>query len=249
MDRVVIRFARRQAFERFAQLFPRELGQFVANRTPVSQAERHISSPRLIEVAASAVLKDARARLGNRTVVVRVTISLRSLLASGPGAIPQHIFLVMTFYEGLRARLAGGVIAAALFAAAPALTVAAAPAKVSGTTALDVAGWTAAARGTLDPQVFDLALRAASCALDSGEVGQPSTLTVIDYSKPSTAKRLWVYDLRSQSMLYNDLVAHGQGSGDNFATRFSNDAETHQSSLGLYVTQDTYVGKNGYSLR
>ena len=155
----------------------------------------------------------------------------------------------MTFYEGLRARLAGGVIAAALFAAAPALTVAAAPAKVSGTTALDAAGWTAAARGTVDPQVFDLALRAASCALDSGEVGQPSTLTVIDYSKPSTAKRLWVYDLRSQSMLYNDLVAHGQGSGDNFATRFSNDAETHQSSLGLYVTQDTYVGKNGYSLR
>ena len=46
-----------------------------------------------------------------------------------------------------------------------------------------------------------------------------------------------------------ELVAHGQGSGDNLASVFSNEPETHASSLGLFATEDTYVGKNGYSLR
>ena len=77
----------------------------------------------------------------------------------------------------------------------------------------------------------------------------PSTLTVIDYSLPSTTRRLWVFDLGSHALLYRELVAHGQGSGGNLATHFSNDAETHASSLGLFVAKDTYVGKNGYSLR
>ena len=77
----------------------------------------------------------------------------------------------------------------------------------------------------------------------------PSTLTVIDYSKPSTEKRLWVFDMQSHELLYEELVAHGQGSGDNLANVFSNEPETHASSLGLFATEDTYVGKNGYSLR
>jgi hypothetical protein len=72
---------------------------------------------------------------------------------------------------------------------------------------------------------------------------------VIDYSKPSTAKRLWVFDLRSRALLYEELVAHGRGSGDDFATAFSNDPQSHQSSLGLFETAETYSGKNGYSLR
>ena len=90
---------------------------------------------------------------------------------------------------------------------------------------------------------------AANCAVRSGAVTNPSTLTVIDYSKPSTAKRLWVFDLRSRELVYEELVAHGQGSGDNMPTQFSNEPETHRTSLGLFVTDDTYVGKNGYSLR
>ena len=60
---------------------------------------------------------------------------------------------------------------------------------------------------------------------------------------------LWVYDLASRALLYEELVAHGQGSGATLATQFSNDADTHRSSLGLFVTRDAYVGKNGYSLR
>lgn len=122
-------------------------------------------------------------------------------------------------------------------------------ATASATASFKAADWNQKDMGSIDPSVFDLALRAASCAVRSGEVSSPSTLTVIDYSKPSTAKRLWVYDLTSHNLLYTELVAHGQGSGDNFATKFSNDDETHRSSIGLFVTEDTYVGKNGYSLR
>jgi hypothetical protein len=114
---------------------------------------------------------------------------------------------------------------------------------------LELASWNQASVGTIEPRVFQLALGAVNCAARSGTVADPSTLTVIDYSKPSTAKRLWVFDLRSQELLHEELVAHGQGSGDNLATVFSNEPETHTSSIGLFETKDTYVGKNGYSLR
>jgi hypothetical protein len=122
-----------------------------------------------------------------------------------------------------------------------------APARA--TTVASSSAWSEAARGTVDPRVFDLALSAVQCAVRSGAIADPSTLTVIDYSKPSTEKRLWVFDLRAHALLYEELVAHGQGSGDNMANVFSNEPETHASSLGLFLTEDTYVGKNGYSLR
>jgi hypothetical protein len=109
--------------------------------------------------------------------------------------------------------------------------------------------WSAADRGTIDPAVFELALGAAACAVRSGSILDPSTLTVIDYSRPSTARRLWVFDLHTQALLYEELVAHGKESGDNMATRFSNERDSHQSSLGLFLTEDAYVGRNGYSLR
>jgi L,D-transpeptidase-like protein len=126
--------------------------------------------------------------------------------------------------------------------AAPAL-----PATLAG--ALSSASWAPANIGTLQRPVFDLALGAAACAVRSGSIPDLATLTVIDYSRPSTEKRLWVFDLRTRALLYEELVAHGRGSGDNVATSFSNQAESHQSSLGLFRTEDTYVGKNGYSLR
>jgi len=109
--------------------------------------------------------------------------------------------------------------------------------------------WPASALGSVNPDVFEMALAAASCAQRAGAVNQPSTLTVIDYSLPSTAKRMWVYDLSSQTLLFEELVSHGQGSGDNMATRFSNAPNSYQTSLGLFVTAEPYIGKNGYSLR
>ena len=103
--------------------------------------------------------------------------------------------------------------------------------------------------GGIEMDVFSMALGAAGCAVRAGAVEAPETLTVIDYSKPSSERRLWVFDLKSKELLYEELVAHGQGSGANMATQFSNNDESHQTSLGLFVTRDTYVGKNGYSLR
>jgi len=109
--------------------------------------------------------------------------------------------------------------------------------------------WPSSAIGSVNPDVFEMALAAASCAQRAGAVDQPATLTVIDYSLPSTAKRMWVYDLRSQTLLYEELVSHGQGSGENMANRFSNVPNSYQTSLGLFVTAEPYMGKNGYSLR
>jgi hypothetical protein len=97
--------------------------------------------------------------------------------------------------------------------------------------------------------VLDLALSAASCATQSMDVKRPSLLTVIDYSLPSTQARLWVIDVARRRPLFRELVAHGRGSGDDLADRFSNEPGSHQSSLGLFLTGEVYTGSNGYSLR
>jgi hypothetical protein len=101
-----------------------------------------------------------------------------------------------------------------------------------------------------DPAVLALALRARQCAMQSGAVAADASLGVIDYSLPSTRERLWVFAMgQHPRLLFHEYVAHGRGSGDNFATRFSNDDGSLQSSLGLFRTGETYVGGNGYSLR
>jgi L,D-transpeptidase catalytic domain len=102
---------------------------------------------------------------------------------------------------------------------------------------------------SLDRDVLRLALNAAACAREVGAVSADRLLTVIDYSKASTQPRLWVLDLEREQVLFEELVAHGRGSGENYATRFSNAEGSHQTSLGLFRTADTYVGSNGYSLR
>lgn len=99
-----------------------------------------------------------------------------------------------------------------------------------------------------DPHVIELAVHAAQCSRVQGPA--PATrLAVIDYSRPSTEPRLWIFDLVRRTLLFNELVAHGRNSGDNFATRFSNQNESLASSLGLYRTRAPYTGHNGYSLR
>ncbi len=78
---------------------------------------------------------------------------------------------------------------------------------------------------------------------------QKDILTLIDFSLSSTEKRMWVIDLKNNTILFQSLVAHGRNSGNEFATQFSNTSESHQSSLGFYATGETYIGKHGYSLR
>jgi L,D-transpeptidase catalytic domain len=106
-----------------------------------------------------------------------------------------------------------------------------------------------ALKSGVNADVLDLALTAVSCGVASGDLEAPTTLTLIDYSLPSTTPRLWVFDLHTGKVLFNELVAHGRNSGDNMATRFSDTAESRESSIGLFRTADTYVGHNGYSLR
>lgn len=76
-----------------------------------------------------------------------------------------------------------------------------------------------------------------------------SILTIIDYSLPSTKERLFVIDLKNKRLLKKSLVAHGTGTGALYARNFSNKPQSHQSSLGFFITCNTYYGKHGYSLR
>jgi hypothetical protein len=101
----------------------------------------------------------------------------------------------------------------------------------------------------LSPKVLAMALDAMAGARARGISGRTDRLTVIDYTLPSTEPRLWVLDLDRGKVLFHELVAHGAGSGDKFATHFSNVNESRATSLGLFLTGDTYEGGNGYSLK
>jgi hypothetical protein len=97
-------------------------------------------------------------------------------------------------------------------------------------------------------KVIALAVRAVQCTRTQG-AAPAQRLAVIDYSLPSTEQRLWVFDLKKRKLLFHELVAHGRNSGENMAVKFSNQNESFATSLGLYRTQSSYVGQNGYSLR
>lgn len=77
---------------------------------------------------------------------------------------------------------------------------------------------------------------------------EKDVLTIIDFTLSSTKKRMWVLDMKNNKVLYNTVVAHGKNTGGEFATNFSNTVNSLQSSLGFYVTGETYYGKNGYSM-
>jgi len=83
---------------------------------------------------------------------------------------------------------------------------------------------------------------------EKGQIINDKVITIIDFTKPSDLERLFVIDLVNGKVLYKSLVAHGENSGENYATRFSNNPNSHQSSLGYYLTGKSYVGRHGYSL-
>ncbi len=101
----------------------------------------------------------------------------------------------------------------------------------------------------LREQVLRLALNAADCAAEKGLVRRRNLLTVIDYSLPSSEPRLFTFDIAQKKVLFRELVAHGKNSGGDSASFFSNQSGSLASSIGLFVTEDTYTGGNGYSLR
>lgn len=84
----------------------------------------------------------------------------------------------------------------------------------------------------------------------AGKLNESShLLTVCDFSLSSAEKRLWVIDLNEKKVVFNSWVAHGKNTGEEFAQNFSNTESSLQSSLGFYITETTYNGSNGYSLK
>ena len=92
------------------------------------------------------------------------------------------------------------------------------------------------------------AFRQAVAGYEKIEGRKRDILTLIDFSKPSTEERLYVFDMKKHRLLFSSVVSHGKNSGNNYATSFSNEYGSYKSSLGFYLTESTYQGKNGYSL-
>ncbi len=100
----------------------------------------------------------------------------------------------------------------------------------------------------LQRKVFEYGLKGMARLIQSGKV-QTNVLSIADLSQPSVNKRLYVIDLDNQQLLFNSLVAHGRRSGKDMATVFSNKRSSNMTSLGFYLTGNTYNGSNGYSLK
>ena len=98
--------------------------------------------------------------------------------------------------------------------------------------------------GIVNTQAFRMAVEGYNKITDR----RRNVLTLIDFSKPSTEERLYVFDMEQKKLLFSSLVSHGKNSGNMYATSFSNQEGSHKSSLGFYLTENTYPGKNGYSL-
>ena len=101
----------------------------------------------------------------------------------------------------------------------------------------------------LSRQVFDLALKGYNGLLKKRLIRNKNVITIVDFSKRSNQKRLYVIDLKRNKLLYQSLVAHGRNSGLEYATNFSNEIDSHKSSLGFYITMNTYMGEHGYALK
>lgn len=102
----------------------------------------------------------------------------------------------------------------------------------------------------LAESVFEKAVTGYYNLKKSGQVSsEKSIITIADFDQSSTKKRLWIIDLDKKKLLLNTWVAHGQRSGEDRATRFSNSDESFQSSIGFYLTAEIYRGQHGKSLR
>ena len=99
------------------------------------------------------------------------------------------------------------------------------------------------------PEVVRLAVSGYMNLVEEGKIERGSPLSIIDFSLPSSKERLWIIDPAEGKLLHHSLVSHGRNSGDLMAKKFSNVNSSFMSSLGFYVTGETYQGKHGYSLR
>lgn len=101
----------------------------------------------------------------------------------------------------------------------------------------------------LSKEAFEYAKKGFEKLLSEGVDISNSVISIIDFSQPSSKKRLFILDLQHYKLLFNTLVAHGRNTGKEIASYFSNQSQSYQSSPGFYITKETYQGKNGYSLK
>ncbi|HTI11980.1 MAG TPA: murein L,D-transpeptidase catalytic domain family protein [Puia sp.] len=101
----------------------------------------------------------------------------------------------------------------------------------------------------LTKKAFEYALKGYHYLLDHHWLNKTNILSICDLSQSSRNKRLYVLDLDQKTVLINTYVAHGRNSGTEYARSFSNNPSSHKSSLGFYVTGETYYGDNGLSLK
>lgn len=101
----------------------------------------------------------------------------------------------------------------------------------------------------LSEEAFNYGLQGYMDLVSAGAVNKDNILTIVDFSLPSSKKRLFIIDVVTGKLLFNTFVSHGRNSGQEMATQFSNDLNSFKSSLGFYVTGNTYSGEHGYSLR
>ncbi|MDA3613991.1 murein L,D-transpeptidase catalytic domain family protein [Polluticaenibacter yanchengensis] len=100
----------------------------------------------------------------------------------------------------------------------------------------------------LKKEVFEHAMEGFLYLKASNKI-KNDVLSIVDFSVRSNIKRLYIIDVKNQKLLHHTLVSHGRNSGDVMASQFSNKPESFQSSLGFYITGETYIGSNGYSMR
>ncbi|MCK5780392.1 MAG: murein L,D-transpeptidase catalytic domain family protein [Psychrilyobacter sp.] len=100
---------------------------------------------------------------------------------------------------------------------------------------------------TLNKNILDRALKGLiELNID---ISKKNIITIIDYTKSANEKRLYIIDIKSRKVLYYTYVAHGENTGYEYARKFSNIIESHQSSVGFFITSNSYIGSKGYSMR
>jgi len=101
----------------------------------------------------------------------------------------------------------------------------------------------------LSEKAFGCAYKGYQYLVKKQRLANGGILAICDFSQSSNNKRLYVIDLVNNKVLLTSYVAHGRGSGSEYAMHFSNRSRSHQSSLGFYITSSTYYGEHGLSLR
>lgn len=101
----------------------------------------------------------------------------------------------------------------------------------------------------LSDKAFQYAVQGYEKLKAEGKLKNTSVITIVDFDQPSYKKRMYVIDVANYKVLFNTWSAHGKNTGQATADHFSNTPESHKSSLGFFVTNNTYYGSKGYSLR